>query len=393
MDFNLTDEQRMLQDTVARLIREQYDFESRMKLLETPEGYSKDIWAQFADLGLLGIPFSEESGGFGGGGIELMLVMQEFGRGLVVEPYLATVVLAGSLVEALGSDAQKEAVLEPVIGGERIMAFAHGEPESRYELSAVRTRAEKTGAGYKLTGHKAVVLHGDAADQLVVSARVGGKDSDTNGIGLFLVDADAKGVSRRGYQTADGLRAAELRLDGVEVGADAVLGEPGKAYAAIEQVVGRAIAALCAEAVGAMEASCNLTLEYLNQRKQFGVPIGKFQALQHRMVDMSIELEQARSMAILAASRLHEERKLREQTLSAAKARIGKAGRFIAEQSIQLHGGIGMTWEYAGAHYAKRLVMIDHVLGDTDYHVERFVALTDGQTEGGAAGTPLAANA
>lgn len=393
MDFNLTDEQRMLQDTVARLIREQYDFESRMKLLDTPEGYSKDIWAQFADLGLLGIPFSEESGGFGGGGVELMLVMQEFGRGLVVEPYLSTVVLAGGLVEALGTAAQKEAVLEPVIGGERIMAFAHGEPESRYELSAVATRAEKAGGGYKLTGHKAVVLHGDSADQLVVSARVSGNDTDTDGIALFLVDADAKGVSRRGYQTADGLRAAEIRLDGVEVGADAVLGEPGKAYDAIEQVVGRAIAALCAEAVGAMDASCKLTLEYLNQRKQFGVPIGKFQALQHRMVDMSIELEQARSMAILAASRLDEERTLREQTLSAAKARIGQAGRFVAEQSIQLHGGIGMTWEYAGAHYAKRLVMIDHVLGDTDHHVERFVALTDGQAEGAAAGAPLAANA
>jgi alkylation response protein AidB-like acyl-CoA dehydrogenase len=227
----------------------------------------------------------------------------------------------------------------------------------------------------------------------VVSARVSGGQTDTAGIGLFLVDANADGVKRRGYQTVDGLRAAEIHLDGVQVGADAVLGEPGAAYPAIEEVTGRAIAALCAEAVGAMEAACQWTLEYLNQRKQFGVPIGKFQALQHRMVDMQMHTEQARSMAILAASRLDEDRELRERTLSAAKALIGQAGRFVAEQSIQLHGGIGMTWEFAVAHYAKRLVMIDHVLGDTDHHIERYVALTDGESAGEAAGAPLAANA
>lgn len=393
MDFNLTDEQRMLQDTVSRMIREQYDFESRMKLLDEPEGYSKEIWSQFADLGLLGIPFSEESGGFGGGGVELMLVMQEFGRGLVVEPYLPTVVLAGGLIENLGTDAQKEAVLEPLIGGELVMSFAHGEPQSRYTLNHVETKAEKSGDGYRITGQKAVVLNGDSADKLVVSARVSGDVADRDGIALFLVDGNADGVSRRGYQTVDGLRAAEITLDGVQVGADAVLGEPGKAFPAIEQVVGRGIAALCAEAVGAMEGACKWTLEYLNQRKQFGVPIGKFQALQHRMVDMQMHTEQARSMAILAASRLNADYELRERTLSAAKALIGQAGRFVSEQAIQLHGGIGMTWEYAVAHYAKRLVMIDHVLGDTDEHIERYVALTDNQAEGLAAGAPLAANA
>lgn len=377
MDFSLTDEQRMLQDTADRLVREQYSFEERQKLLDGEPGYSPEMWRQYANLGLLGVPFSEAAGGFGGGGVELMLVSQAFGRGLILEPYLATVVLAGGILDAAGSEAQKTEYVERIISGNLIASFAHSEPESRYTLSHVETRAEKQGDGYRLTGRKAVVPHGDSAECLIVSARVSGDTSDEDGIGLFLVEASAAGVARRGYPTIDGLHAAEIELDGVEVPASACIGEPGKAYPLIEQAVGRAIVALCSEAVGAMEVACDLTLDYLKQRKQFGLPIGKFQALQHRMVDMRIELEQARSMAILAASSLDAERDQRERVLSAAKCLIGRAGRHIAEEAIQLHGGIGMTWEYSLPHYAKRLVMIDHQLGDVDFHLERFSDLME----------------
>lgn len=381
MDFTLTDEQRMLQDTVSRLVRDEYDFEKRLKRAEAPEGFSREMWQQYAEMGLLGIPFAEEQGGFGGGGVELMLIMQEFGRGLVVEPYLASVVLGGGLIEAAGSEAQREELLPGLIEGESLFAFALGEPESRYNLSEVRTRAERNGEGYRLSGRKAVVLHGDSADRLIVCARTDGEETDHDGLSLLLVDPSSRGVEVRGYPTIDGLHAAEVELQDVEVGAEALLGEAGKAWPAIEEATGRAVVALCAEAVGAMEAACELTLEYLKQRKQFGVPIGKFQALQHQMVDMRVELEQARSITILAASRLETPGVERERTLSAAKWLIGRAGRRIAEQSIQLHGGIGMTWEYALPHYAKRLIMIDHQLGDVDHHLERFAGLMTGVGE------------
>jgi pimeloyl-CoA dehydrogenase small subunit len=372
MDFNLTDEQRMLQETVSRLVGSEYDIETRHKHAASPQGFSRDVWGKFAELGLLGVPFGEEAGGFGGGGVELMVVMESFGRGLVMEPYLATVVLGGGLIEALGSAEQQEQYLGRLIEGELLLAFAHGEPDSRYNLSEVATKAGKNGDGYSLSGHKAVVINGDSADVLIVSARVAGDVRSEEGIALFLVDPKAAGVSVRGYPTVDGGHAAEITLDNVQVGADALLGEPGKAFPAIEKVTGRAVAALCAEAVGAMEPAVQLTLDYLKQRKQFGVPIGSFQVLQHRMVEMRIHLEEARSMAIMAANADHagdadEARRI----LSAAKVVIGQAGRFIAEQAIQLHGGIGMTWEYSLPHYAKRLVMIDHQLGDADYHLEQ----------------------
>ena len=384
MDFRLNDEQRMLQDTVARLMREQYTFENRQKFLDSEEGFSRDMWAQYAELGLLGIGLPEQYGGYGSA-IELMVVAEQLGRGLILEPYLATVVLGGALIELAGSEAQKEDLLGRLIGGELLLAFAHGEPQSRYSLSEVQTRAEKDGDGWTLSGDKAVVLHGDRADLLIVSARVGGDVRDRDGIGLFLIDPKAEGVRIRGYQTIDGLRAAEISLAGVKVAADAVLGEPGQAYPAIEKAVARGIVALCAEAVGAMEVTNEFTLDYLKTRKQFGVPIGKFQVLQHRMVDMQLELEQPRSMAILAAGRLNADDEERERTISAAKHYIGKAGRFIAEQAIPMPGGIGMTWEYGMTHYAKRLVMLDHQLGDTEYHLERFSRLMQGAEEETAA--------
>ena len=375
MDFSLSEEQRLLKETVDRLVRDQYGFEARQKAAASEQGFSRDMWATFAELGLLAVPFPEDVGGLGGGGVDLMVVAEAFGRGLVVEPYLATVVLSGGLVELAGSDEQKAHLLGHIVAGEKLLAFAHSEPDGRYDLAHVGTRAEKVGDGWRLTGRKSVVIGGDAADTLIVSARTAGGTGDEAGIGLFLVARDAVGLTVRGNPTIDGGHSAEVVLDGV---AAEPLGEPGTAYPAIEAAVARGIVALCAEAVGAMEVACETTLDYLKTRKQFGRAIGSFQALQHRMVDMRTELEQARSMAILAAAKLGSDRVERERTVSAAKVTIGRAAHHVAEEAIQLHGGIAMTWEYALSHYAKRLVMIDHQLGDVDFHTERFIALTDG---------------
>jgi len=295
----------------------------------------------------------------------------------VLEPYLASVILGGGLVSASGSAAQKQAILPQLAAGKLTLAFAHGERQSRYALADVETRAERDGGGYVLSGEKGVVLHGDSADRLIVSARTDGSSRDKQGISLFLVDRKAKGIRVRGYPTVDGLRAAELALDQVRVGADALLGPPGEAYGAIEHTVDRAIAALAAEAVGIMEVLNATTLEYLKTRKQFGVPIGSFQVLQHRMADMVLEHEQAKSMAILAAlSTDGADARERRRVISAAKVQIGKSGRFIGQQAIQLHGGIGMTDEYAAGHYFKRLTMIAQSFGDEDYHLDRFAEVT-----------------
>ncbi len=306
-----------------------------------------------------------------------MIVMESFGRGLVVEPYLASVVLGGGLVTLAGSAAQKQAILPQVASGKRLLAFAHGERQSRYALADVETTARKDGSGWVLSGRKGVVLNGDSADQLIVSARSAGGSRERSGIGLFLVDAKAKGVSRRGYPTVDGMRAAEVTLETVRVGADAVLGSPENAYPVIEHAVDRALAALSAEAVGIMETLNAMTLDYLKTRKQFGVPIGSFQALQHRMADMVVEHEQAKSMAVLAAlSADLADTAERRRVISAAKVQIGRSGRFVGQQSIQLHGGIGMTDEYLAGHYFKRLTMIDQSFGDADHHLDRFAEAT-----------------
>jgi pimeloyl-CoA dehydrogenase small subunit len=373
MDFDFSDEQRLLDETVRRLVKDEYDIQKRKAYMAEPEGFSRKLWARYAEIGLLGLPFAESEGGFGGSAVETMIVMESFGRGLVLEPYLATVVLGGGLVDLAGSAAQKKAILPKLAEGKLLLAFAHGERQSRYGLSDVETTAKRDGAGYVLNGHKGVVLHGASADKLVVSARTSGASRDKQGLTLFLVDGAAKGVSRRGYPTVDGLRAAEVTLEQVRVDADAVLGTPDNAYPVIERAVDRAIAALCAEAVGIMETLNATTLEYLKTRKQFGVPIGSFQALQHRMADMIVEHEQAKSMAVLAAlSADLADAKERRRVISAAKVQIGKSGRFVGQQSIQLHGGIGMTDEYIAGHYFKRLTMIDQSFGDVDHHLDRF---------------------
>jgi pimeloyl-CoA dehydrogenase small subunit len=371
MDFEFSDEQRLLKDSVDRLIGPAYDdLGHRRKMQATEHGYDEALWAKYAELGLLALPFSEADGGFGGGTVETMIVMEAIGRGLALEPFLASIILGGNLIR-LGATAEARTELVPQIAeGSMRLAFAHTERQARYNLHDVTTMARKTGAGYVLEGDKSVVLHGDSATHLIVSARTSGGPRDREGITLFLVDAKTAGVSRRGFPTQDGLRGAAVSLGRVEVADSAVLGEVGKGAELIDQVTDLAIAAICAEAVGAMASLHALTLDYLKTRKQFGVTIGSFQVLQHRSVDMFTALEQARSMeyfgAMMAGAATVKERRA---AVSAAKVQINNSAHFLGQSAIQLHGGIGMTMEYRAGHYFKRLTMIESAFGDTDYHM------------------------
>jgi pimeloyl-CoA dehydrogenase small subunit len=370
MDFELSEEQRLLKQSVERLLADRYGFEQRTAYMKEPGGFSRALWKQYADLGLLALPFAEEDGGIGGGSVEIMIVMEALGRALVLEPFLATVVLAGGVLRHAGSKAQRAALVPKIADGSLMLALAHSERQSRYDLADVTTTAKRNGAGYILDGAKGLVLHGDSADQFIVSARVAGKQRERDGIGLFLVDAKAKGVSVRGYQTIDGLHAAEVTLSGVKVGAEGVIGEPGKAFPVIERVVDEAMAALSAEAVGAMMVMHEATVDYLKTRKQFGVPIGNFQVLQHAAVDMLMAAEQARSMALLATMMVEETNAVeRHKSIAAAKVQIGRSGRFVGKTATQLHGGIGMTMEYKVGHYFKRVTAIDVLFGDADHHL------------------------
>lgn len=373
MNFEHTEDRRMLADSLNRFIAEQYAFETRDRIVKSAQGFSTEIWQQFAELGVIGALFREEDGGFGGGGFDIAVVFEALGRGLVVEPLLGAV-MVGDAIAAAGSEAQKE-VLAEIIGGGTIAALAHDEPGTHYELAHVQTRADRSGERWLLNGAKAVVLQGEQADLFLVSARSSGAPDDEAGVSLFLVPAKTKGVYLRGAPAIDGGRVAEVVLDGVTLPADALLGAEGQGHAVLERAVGRGVLALSAESLGAMEAAKTATLEYLRTRKQFGTLIGSFQALQHRMADLLLEIEQARSAVINAAAAIdNAERATRERALSAAKVSIGRIGALVAEESIQMHGGIGMTWELPLAHYAKRLVMIDHQLGDEDHHLQRFIA-------------------
>ena len=370
MDFDLTDEQRLLKESVDRLVGGRYDFEARKRYRQEPDGFSRELWGQYAELGLLGLPFAEEHGGFGGGAVETMIVMEAFGRALALEPYLATVILGGGFLRHGGTDAQKAELVPQIAAGEMTLAFAHTERQSRYDLFDVATTAKRDGSAFVLEGDKGVVVHGDSAQKLVVTARTAGGRRDRDGIGVFLIDASAPGVSRRGYPTQDGQRAAEVSLASVRVGSEAVVGDPENGLPLVERVVDEAVAALCAEAVGCMGEMHALTIEYLKRRKQFGVPIGSFQALQHRGADMFVALEQARSMAMLATMMAQDEDAAeRRKAVAAAKVQIGRSGRFIGQQAIQLHGGVGMTMEFKVGHYFKRVTMIDTLFGDADHHL------------------------
>jgi pimeloyl-CoA dehydrogenase small subunit len=368
MDFDLSEDQRLLKDSVDRLIADQYQFEQRKKYMREPAGYSTVMWDQITELGLLGLPFEETIGGFGGGAVETAIVMDAFGRGLVLEPFFATVILGGGLLRRAASASTLGSLAPKVAAGKLKLAFAHVERHSRYDLADVSTVARKDGGGYVLDGTKSVVIHGDTADRIFVTARVSGDRRRRDGIGLFLIDPASPGVTRRGYPTQDGQRAAELTLANVRVTADDMISD--NALPLIEHVVDEAIAALCAEAVGAMHVMQDLTLEYLKTRKQFGRPIGSFQVLQHRSVDMLVAVEQARSMAMFAAMMSAEENPIeRRKAISAAKVQIGRSGRHVGQEAIQLHGGIGMTNEYAVGHYFKRVTMIDQLYGDADTHL------------------------
>jgi len=372
MDFELSEEQQLVSDNVARLMRDRYGFEARKAHQASPTGFSEALWREYADMGLLGAPFSEEDGGFGGGAVETMIVMQEFGKALALEPFLQTVVLCGALIKHGAEAGRRAELIGRIASGELRLSFAHAERQSGFDLADVAASARRDGAAFVLNGEKGLVGQGDSADRLIVSARLSGERRDRDGLGLFLVDANAPGVTRRGYPTQDGQRAAEISLAGVRVEPGDALGEPGAALPVIERAVDETIAALSAEAVGAMSEALAMTVDYMKTRKQFGVPIGSFQALQHRAADMIVALEQARSMMYLATMSADEDdAKARGKAMSAAKAQIGRSARFVGQQSVQLHGGIGMTWEYKVGHLFKRLTMIDIAYGDADVHVRR----------------------
>jgi pimeloyl-CoA dehydrogenase small subunit len=369
MDFDLSNDQTLLKESVAKMLSARYgDFEKRKAYQKHPNGFDPAVWAEYAAAGILSLPFSEDHGGFGGGPIETMIVMEEFGAALAVEPYLPCVVLCGAILQAAGI----AELIAQIAAGEKIVALAHIERGSRYDLNDVSLAARQDENGFVLEGEKSVVLGGGAADYFIVSARTAGNRRDAEGITLFLVDAKTPGVSRRAYPTQDGQQAAEVSFASVQVPAGAIIGEPGHGLPLLQRGVDEAIAGLCAEAVGAMDQLVRLTVEYLKTRKQFGVAIGSFQVLQHRAVDMLVMLEQARSMAIYAAlSAADDDAVARGQAISAAKVQIGRSAKFIGQQATQIHGGIGMTMEYKGGHYFKRLTMIEQAFGDSDHHLRR----------------------
>lgn len=374
MNFTHTEDRRMLADSLDRYLAEQYGFVARDHIAFSAQGMSDQHWNQLAEIGALGALFPESVGGFGGGGFDVAVVFESLGKGLVVEPFLGALVVGRAIAQA-GTAAQ-QALVAGLVDGSTVAALAHDEPGSHYEPTLVATRAEKNANGWVLNGAKAVVQQGQRAGLLLVSARTAGNTDDAQGISLFLVPGDAEGIARRDYAKIDGGRAAELTLQNVQVGADALLGAEGAGADVLEHATGWGLLALAAESLGAMEVAKRDTLEYLRTRKQFGVPIGSFQALQHRMADLLIEVEQARSAVINAAAAIDgEDRIARKRALSAAKFSVGRIGTRVAEEAIQLHGGIGMTWELPLAHYAKRLVMIDHQLGDEDFHLQRYIDL------------------
>lgn len=378
MDFNFSEEQQLLVDTVQRFVRDTYSFEARRDILKSKAGWSRETWQALAGLGLTALNVPEEHGGLGNGPVETMLVMNALGEGLVVEPFLAAAVVTPVLLTKLGDKAAAEQLLPDVASGERIIIVAHQEPQTRGEIDHVATRAEKTSSGYVLDGVKNVIIGAGAADELLVTARTSGGTRDKDGISVFRVDPKAAGVTVKDYGTIDGLRAADIELKKVSVPASSLIGTEGKAFAAIEAAHDQALSAMCAEAVGIMKAVNATTLEYTKNRKQFGQPIARFQVLQHRMADMFLNSEQAQSMSYLAAIKsVDPDAGERRRALSAAKVIVGQAARFVGQQAVQLHGGMGMTDELMVSHYFKRLTAIDLTLGDVDFHTQQFIAASN----------------
>ena len=376
MDFSLSEEQTMLADSIARFINTDYDFESRQKIAATEDGFSKEMWHTFAELGWTAIPFAEADGGLDGGPVELMLIMEQFGRGLVVEPFLPNIVLAGGVLRRVANDSQRQRWLMPLIAGDLQAAFAFTEPQSRYEIANIATTAQADVEHYVLNGTKSLVLNGAATDLLIIPARTTGSQTDTSGISLFGVTASTAGVDKKSFATVDGLQAAEITLTDVRVPAADLLGEANNAFMTISGVMDEATLAISAEAMGIMQILHDKTVEYTKNRVQFGVPIGSFQALQHRMVDTLMLCEESRSMLYWCVMLGAAKDPQFNSAISALKYKIGVAGSKVAEEAVQLHGGMGMTWELDVAHYFKRMSVINILFGNADYHLDRYIALT-----------------
>ena len=372
MDFNFNEEQTLIQNQVSQFIQRDYEWEKRQALVNSDLGFSQDNWNTFAELGWLGISLSEESGGFGGSALESMIIMEEFGKGLVVEPFLETVVLCGGLLDISANNEQKKEVLEKVISGDLHLALAFTEPQSRFNLHDVTTEARKDRDTYKINGFKSVVMNGPNAKSLLVVARTSGKQLDKEGISIFLVDPKTPGISLRNYPTVDGRRASEITFENVSVSSDNLLGEEGNSLNLLEKSIDEATLAICAEAVGAMEVLYKTTVEYSKTREQFGQPIGKFQVLQHRMVDMFMEYEQCKSLLYMATVKNVENAEDAKKSISGLKYQVGKAARFIGQQAVQLHGGMGVTEELNVGHFFKRLTTITTIFGNSDYHLNKY---------------------
>ena len=375
MDFTFNEEQSLIQDQVDQFVQKEYDWETRQSLSNSELGFGEDNWKKFAELGWLGISVSEDSGGFGGSAIESMLIMEAFGKGLVVEPFLETVIMAGGLIDDHGSDQQKSSFLEPAIAGEMHLALAYAEPQSRFNLSDVVTEAKADGDNFIINGYKSVVMNGPSADQIIVSARTSGTQLDENGISLFIIDANASGLDKTNYKTVDGRRASDLTFENVSVSKENLIGDQDKGFEILDSAIDKAILAISAEAVGAMEVLYKTTVEYTKTREQFGTAIGKFQVLQHRMVDMFMEYEQCKSLLYMATMKHEEKAEDAKKAISGLKYQVGKAGKFIGQQAVQLHGGMGVTDELNVGHYFKRLTTIGTIFGNTDYHLKKYTSL------------------
>ena len=376
MDFNFTEEQDMMRESLSRLVRDKYDFATRHKLSESDAGWSPEFWAQLAELGLLMAPFSEDDGGLGGGTTEAMIVAEELGKGMVIAPFIPSVVCGGGFIKYFGDAAQKAAYLEPIMAGEAIFAFAYAEPQGRYDLANLVTTAKPDGADYSLNGHKSVVMGAPMATHFIVTVRTGGGQCEHEGVSVFIVPKDADGLTTRDYPTVDGRRASEVYFENVRVPASAMIGPEGQALPAIEKIVDEATVALCAEACGAMGVVNAQTLDYTRTRKQFGTAIGKFQVLQHRQVDMFMEYEQSVSMLYMANIKLDEVDKARKMAVSAAKSKIGQAARFVGQNAVQTFGGMGVTDEMAVGHYFKRLTIFEGEFGSVAFHLKRYRTLS-----------------
>jgi alkylation response protein AidB-like acyl-CoA dehydrogenase len=376
MDFSLTDEQTMLADSVSRFISNDYDFDTRMKIAESDDNFSADLWRTYAELGWTAVPFAEEDGGLGGGTIEIMLMMEQFGRGLVIEPFLANIILAGGVLRRAGTAEQKSAWMAEIIAGNLQATLAFGEPQARFNIADITTTAVADGDQFTINGQKSMVLNGGSAELIIIPARTSGGQRDKDGITLFAVPASSEGLTRKSYKTVDAHAAAEITLNDVRVPASAMLGNLGAGHEILEAVVGDATLAVCAEAIGIMRTMHDKTVEYAKSRVQFGVPIGSFQALQHRMVDTLIACEQSQSLLLWTALLDSEGSSETQKAISALKYQIGTAGKLVGQEAVQIHGGMGVTWELDIAHYFKRLSAIEILFGNTDFHLDRFVALS-----------------